>query len=227
MEQQGTSWFAFAPDSESSKEPVVVEEKKKTPKPVAHKKEQPKPVEPVQETPPTPVVEQDTKPLHLHYSSELKKNRLRIVPASSRLPIIKDIVNILKGNEPIAWRKIVQTVFDKHENDDLDISKSKISDVMRLLQLGEVLAIDLDKGRMHTNAPVGLHLNGNRTLQEAVMRGDATYLQHIQKLSDSVDFDEAAMALYETTGRARYLKVLQQQYKDKNFVPVAPGRNGF
>jgi hypothetical protein len=193
---------------------------------VVQKKEAPKSV--VKEAPPAPVVvEEDETPLHVQYSAELKKNRLRIVPASARLPIIKDIVNTLKGEKPMAWRNVVQVVYDKHENDDVKVSKSKIGDVMRLLQLGEVLAIDLDKGRMHTNAPVGLQLNGNRTIQEAVMRGDATYLQHIQKFNKGVDFDEAALALYETVGRARYLKVLQQQYKGMNFVPAAPGRNGF
>jgi hypothetical protein len=153
-------------------------------------------------------------PLHRKYRAELKRQRLRVVPASHRLVILKDVVELLQDKQ-VSWRDAVQQIYDKHNRQDPDspISKSYINDVMRIMLEANVIEQDTSGDRFSASATIRLHLGGKRVFQEAVMYCDAAYLRQIQELDMPFDWEESALALYGTSSYQRYLKVLQQQYQ--------------
>lgn len=156
--------------------------------------------------------------LHLFYRSALKKRGLRIVPSEIRLLLLKDIVDILQRKDAILWRELVDRLADFYQRTGkTGVSKSYINDVMRIARRAQV--IDVQNGGSLAKAPVHLQLSGKRIFQDAVIQCDITYLREIKNLDEPFDLEEAARALYESTGHARYLKVILQRFSG-NGSPV-------
>jgi hypothetical protein len=55
-------------------------------------------------------------------------------------------------------------------------------------------------------------MSGSRMFQDAVMFFDVTYLKEIQSLDTPFDLEEAAVALYDSVGHTRYLKVILNRF---------------
>lgn len=151
--------------------------------------------------------------LHKEYQRVLKQHGIRVVPAKQRLLILKEIITALQVESPQMWRQIVETVYDKYaEQTDLSISKSLINDVLRVAERAEVITVDSGSRAFSTTATVSLTIAGNKPFQDAVMRCDAAYLRAVQQLATPFDLEEAAIALYDTSGYARYLKIVLNHY---------------
>ena len=155
-------------------------------------------------------------PLHKQYRALLKKQGLRVVPASARLLVLREIIELLTDSKPIQWRYITQQVYDRTiDTPDQNISKSYVNDILHVLRFAKVINLQGSGERFSPIAKVTLDLQGPRRFQEAVMRSDAIYLQNITKSELPFDLEEVSMALYDANTHVRYLKVLQQQYGAK------------
>jgi hypothetical protein len=157
--------------------------------------------------------EQAAEPVELHllYRSELKKRGLRIVPSAVRLCVIKDIISLLQQTPEIFWRELVNTLAAVYEEQGKEeFSKSYVNDVLRGARRAEVVGVH-NGGKLATSS-VYLQMTGERVFQEAVMRFDLTYLKEIQALGCEFDLEEAAVALYESVGHTRYLKVILNRF---------------
>jgi uncharacterized LabA/DUF88 family protein len=151
--------------------------------------------------------------LYLYYRSLLKKQGLRVVPSNVRLLIIKDLITFLQHQQQVEWRRLVdQLAIHYQEVGQDEVSKSYINDVMRIARRAEIICVD--NGGSLANATVHLDIKGDRVFQDAVIRCDMTYLQEIQSLQNPIDLNEAAKALYEDVGHARYLKVILSRYAE-------------
>ena len=151
--------------------------------------------------------------LHKEYQRGLKQSGLRPVPAKLRLIILKDIIEALQAEPTQPWRQIVETSYNKHADQaDLGVSKSLINDVLRVAERANVLNVDSGSRPFSTTAAVSLKIASSKLFQDAVMRCDAAYLDAIQELTLPFDLDEAAIALYEAAGHARYLKIVLNHY---------------
>jgi hypothetical protein len=51
------------------------------------------------------------------------------------------------------------------------------------------------------------------------MRFDHTFLKEIQSLSSPFELEEAAVALYDSVGHTRYLKVILHRYSENGQGP--------
>ena len=155
----------------------------------------------------------DPGDLHLQYRTSLKKSGLRVVPSESRLVILKDLITLLRRNNQLRWRQMVNALTGYYaRNDRDDISKSFVNDVLRVARRAEV--IDVQNGGSLAKAPVYLLLSGERGFQEAVKKCDLTYLSEIMKLNDLFDLEQASMALYEDIDHVRYLELLSKRDGD-------------
>ncbi len=151
--------------------------------------------------------------LHLRYRTELKKHGLRVIPSEMRLLIIKNLVAALKTQGETPWRNLVNALFELYvEQGRNDISKSFINDVLRAVRRSGVVEVG-NEGTLSV-APVKLSISGERLFQNAVMRCDATYLGQIMALPEPFDWEEAALALYETTTRVQYLRFIHEHFSD-------------
>jgi hypothetical protein len=151
--------------------------------------------------------------LYLYYRSLLKKQGLRVVPSNVRLLIIKDLISLLQHQPQVEWRRLVdQLALHYQEAGQDEVSKSYINDVMRIARRAEIICVD--NGGSLADAAVHLDVKGDRVFQDAVIRCDMTYLQEIQSLQNPIDLNEAAKALYEDVGHARYLKVILSRYAE-------------
>lgn len=149
------------------------------------------------------------KPLHILYRSTLKKQRLRIVPATQRLMILKNLINLLKQQNDLLWRDVLAAlVANCNEANDVEISKNIINAVMLLARQADI--IKTLKGKSLSTAPVLLSTNGDHTFQDAIIRSDSTYLQAILNLSEPFDLKEAALALYDNESFVPYLRRIMQ-----------------
>lgn len=169
-----------------------------------------------------PQTQEEEDVLHMRYRTALKKRGLRVVPPEARLAIIRDLVAMLQARPEIGWKELIDGLLDHYQaQNNSDISKSHVNDVMRVARRAQV--IDVLDSESLASAPVRLHPDGNRgnrSFQDAVMLCDATYLGEIQSLADPFDLNEAAVALYDTDSYARYLKIILHRY-GKNGQPSA------
>jgi uncharacterized LabA/DUF88 family protein len=151
--------------------------------------------------------------LYTRYRSALKKRGLRVVPAETRLLILKDVIAVLQRHSQVAWRQLVNNLFAHYKSNGRPaISKSYVNDVLRLAQRADVLGVQ--KSGSLAAAPVYLQIDGQRVFQDAVIRCDATYLKEIQGLDEPFGLDQAAIALYDSEDHARYLKVVLNRFSD-------------
>lgn len=161
-----------------------------------------------------PVTEQ--MELNREYRRLLKQQGLRVVPAKTRLILLRQLVNLLQTHSELQWRQIIDTIYENQDNkSDEPISRSLIQDLLRLADEAKVILINNGNRTFYTAAPVRLLLISNRAFQDAVMHCDAVYLNALKKSPVTFDIDEAAIALYDTPSYARYLKVVLSHLGEK------------
>ncbi len=149
--------------------------------------------------------------LHAHYRTELKKLGLRVVPSEVRLAVLQDLVTLLERQPGVHWRQLIDHLAGHYQQGGrLQVSRSHIGDVLRLARRADV--IEATDGGSLSSSPVFLRLDGERLFQETVIRCDAVYLEEISRLDQPLDLKEAAIALYESPDRVRYLKILLGRY---------------
>ncbi|MEW5987981.1 MAG: NYN domain-containing protein [Chloroflexota bacterium] len=150
--------------------------------------------------------------LHLRYRNVLKKRGLRVVPADVRLLILKDIIALLQSQPAVTWRQLIDDLAEHYQGQgQTAVSKNYIQDVLRVARRAQVIHVGNGDTPL-ADSPIHLRIGGERLFQDTVMLCDATYLREIETLPAPFDPEAAALALYETTGRARYLKVVRNLY---------------
>lgn len=154
------------------------------------------------------------RPLHQRYRSELKKQRLRVVlPPDTRFQILKDLVYTLQKEPDCRWRQLIETLAEKYQQSDQNISKNSINAILLVARRGQV--IRTLRGQSLASAPVLLAVEDAKPFQEAVLRCDAAYLKAILNSSEPFDLQETAVALYNTPSYARYLQVVMNKWVEK------------
>lgn len=153
-------------------------------------------------------------PLAMLYARALKKQGLRVIPAGDRLVVLREMTDFLTGRQEASWGEIIRHIYQRHRQDEeRRLSKNSINDVLIAAKRAQVLQVG--RGKSLSSAPVKLALSQERAFQEAVMRCDALYLQQIADLDESFDVEQAAVTLYNSTGHARYLKVVDNRYNNR------------
>ncbi len=142
--------------------------------------------------------------LYKTYRSALKKEKLRIVAAEERLPILKSIVAVLQQQKSYLWRSLINEVFQLQNRNGRKVSKNMVNAV--LLVAREAQVVRTLKGSSLSTAPVLLAVSGEKAFQEAMLSCDAAYLQAIRKLPEPFDIRQAALALYDRADAAAYLE---------------------
>lgn len=156
-----------------------------------------------------PPLIKNEKQLHLRYRSALKKQRLRIVPATQRFIILKDLLNLLHDKQDMLWREALAELSSRNaEKNGFGISKNMINSVMLVARQGRV--IRTRKGRSLSTAPVYLAISGEKVFQQAVIRSDSAYLEAILNLPEPFVLEEAAIALYDNESYVPYLRRILQ-----------------
>jgi uncharacterized LabA/DUF88 family protein len=165
---------------------------------------------------PVPDEKEVAAELHTQYRHTLKKRGLRIVPANARLQILKETIALLQSEGPTFWKALVDEIAQKHpEGDALAISKGQVHDTLRIARRANV--INTSNGSKSLTAdPLQLVLQSNKLFQDAVMLCDAMYLQELQEVYGTLDLHEAALALYDSKGHERYLKVVMNHFSAKS-----------
>ncbi len=150
-------------------------------------------------------------PLHVRYRRGLKKQRLRVVKRETRFTVIKDMIRHLTTSDQARWRELIDTLHEEYKSKEKKISKNAINAVFLLARRAQV--IRTLKAKSLSTAPVLLELEGQKVVQDAIMRCDAAYVKGILELADEFDEEEAAVALYYEPQFARYLKTLIKNFE--------------
>jgi hypothetical protein len=159
-----------------------------------------------------------TADLHRRYRAYLKKQGLRVVPATVRVQVLRDVISLLTAKETVAWQEIVGRLAAYYRSKrTVEISKSFVNDVLRVAHRAGVISIP--DNTPWSSAPVRLELIGERAFQEAVMRCDAAYLNCLQNAPAPFDLEAAAVALYDAAAQARYLQVVLHQHHRNGNAP--------
>ncbi len=145
------------------------------------------------------------KALHQRYRSLLKKQRLRIVPPTQRLIILRDLISLLEQRKELIWREVLVALASAYNEDEkVQISKNMVNAVLLLAR--EANIIKTLKGKSLSTAPVVLVRNGANTFQEAIISSDAIYIKAISNLPEPFDLKEAALAIYDDEKFVPYLR---------------------
>lgn len=153
-----------------------------------------------------PLTPHKEDPLHLRYQRSLKKQNLRVLPASIRFRVLGAIITVVQQEPQIPWRDLANKVVSQTESQKGDsISKSAVNDILSLVRRARV--IHVGKGRSFSTAPVTLQINGEKPFQKAVVECDKLYLKSIKALNEPFDIEAAAIALY---GKPQYTHHLKQ-----------------
>lgn len=156
--------------------------------------------------PPKEVAGPPKRQLHQRYRSELKKRRLRVVPANERFTIIRDIIRICGERPSIRWKQMTETLAAHYKENNVAMSKNQINDTLLITRKAQVL--ETQKSKSLATAVLSLNLPDDKPFKEAVIRCDATYLQEIINLTEPFDFEEATMALYGSTNKVNYIRAI-------------------
>lgn len=146
--------------------------------------------------------------LHLLYRSELKKQRLRVIPYEARFAILRDLVATLQ-KQTAVWRPFIDSLGEHYQQQNKAISKNEINALLLVARQAQILTTH--KSRSLGSAAITLNLKGEKPVGEAIMKCDAIYLQAILNLSTPFDLDEAALALYGDVKFAGYLKTVMEK----------------
>ncbi len=154
-------------------------------------------------------------PLAVQYTRALRKQGLRVIPAGSRMIILKGLVEELLAGRPAPWGAVVHNIFDRYREDDArSQSKSAINAMLIVAKRAHI--IDVGRAKTLSAAPLSLAISGAHPFQEAILRCDAAYLQGIAELELPFDLEQAAIALYDSPNHTRYLKIVQSRYAGAN-----------
>ena len=168
---------------------------------------------------PVPDEKEVAAELHIQYRYTLKKRGLRIVPANVRLQILKETINLLQSEGPTFWKELVDMIAEKYREDTtLVISKGQIHDTLRIARRANIIGTS-NGSKSLTADPLQLQLKSSKIFQDAVMLCDATYLYELQEVYGTIDLHEAALAMYDSKGHERYLKVVMNHFPAKNNSP--------
>lgn len=147
--------------------------------------------------------------LHERYRTELKKARLRVVPARMRFLILRDLIQLVQHDPSIYWRQMVDSLSERYQSEPIKISKNMINAVMLVARQARIL--HTQPGKSLAKSTIVLHLDKKRPFQDAIFRCDAVYLQEIINCNEPFEVEEAALALYDSH---KYVKHLQQIMKN-------------
>lgn len=154
--------------------------------------------------------EENEKPLYKIYRVQLKKRKLRIIQAETRLQIIKDVLKCLQQDTNIRWRNLIDVLSQQYIDQNREISKNEINAILLIMRRAEVIRTFKEKSL--STAPVAINIQSDKLFQEAVMRCDATYLEEIVGLQLKFDIAEATRALYYPPDRERYLTAVMKSF---------------
>jgi uncharacterized LabA/DUF88 family protein len=154
--------------------------------------------------------EENEKPLYKTYRVQLKKRKLRIIEAETRLQIIKDVLKCLQQDANIRWRNLIDMLSQQYVEQKQEISKNEINAILLLMRRAEVIRTFKEKSL--STAPIAINIQSDKLFQEAVMRCDATYLEEIVGLPLKFDIAEATRALYYPPDRERYLTAVMKSF---------------
>lgn len=146
------------------------------------------------------------RPLFQRYRSELKKKRLRVVPSHERFKILRDMIRICRSTAEIRWKELVETLWDDYQTNGVNTSKNLINDTMLVARRAEIL--QTQRGKSLATAVLSLNLPPEKPLKAAVVMCDIAYLREIVSLSEQFDAEAAAMALYDSDDKKRYIEYI-------------------
>ena len=150
------------------------------------------------------------RPLHKRYRSHLKQQRLRIVPSKDRIRILRDMISNLQQEKEWRWRELISHLASNYTAEDAKISKNSLNAVFLVARRGDV--VQTKKDRSLGSAPILLHLEGEKLVQQAIVRCDAVYLREILNCSEPFEAEEAALALYDDVERTPYIKMVMKKW---------------
>lgn len=159
----------------------------------------------------SPQRQQPERALHLRYRTALKKQKLRVIEPPQRFAILRDVIVTLRREPGMQWRPLIDHLYEKYQKEGEDeISKNAINSVLLVAREAEV--IDPQKDQSLARAPVHLSLNGQKIVQEAILRCDKIYLRALTELDDEpFDMAAATETLYESPKYQSYIKTLLRQ----------------
>ncbi|MCO5182412.1 MAG: NYN domain-containing protein [Anaerolineae bacterium] len=147
------------------------------------------------------------------YRSALKRHGLRVVPLSTRLHVIKDVIAYLQHADETHWQKVVEFLSKFYADKGEQVSKSHINDVLRVARRAKVIAVESNGNKPLSALAVTLAIEGENLFKQAVMRCDAAYLCEIKNFADlPFDMDQAAIALYDSTSYTPYIRLIFDQF---------------
>ena len=159
---------------------------------------------------PKPAQKAELRPLHKRYRSHLKQQRLRIVPSQERILILRDMITHLQQDKVWRWRELINHLSEKYQTEKKDISKNALNAVFLVARHGEV--VQTKKDRSLGSAPVSLNIEGDKVVQQAIVRCDAVYLREILNSTEPFEAEEAAIALYDDPARTPYIKAVMKKW---------------
>ncbi len=145
--------------------------------------------------------------LHRRYRSTLKKQKLRVIPARTRLVLLKGMIEVLQQESELEWRDLIDRLAALNPDDGQGhMSRNIINATIVLARRAGV--VRTLKGRTLSTAPVLLALDGPKIFQESVIRCDLAYLEAIRALPEPFDVTEVALTIYDNPGYAPYISQL-------------------
>jgi len=159
---------------------------------------------------PKPAQKAELRPLHKRYRSYLKQQRLRIVSSQDRIRILRDTISHLQEEKSWRWRELISHLADGYSKEEKKISKNSLNAVFLVARRGEV--VQTKKDRSLGSAPISLNIEGEKLVQQAIVRCDAVYLREIMNAPEPFEAEEAAIALYDDTARTPYIKAVMKKW---------------
>ncbi len=150
------------------------------------------------------------RPLHARYRSQLKQNRLRIIPAKERILILRNMISHLQQDKQWRWRELINHLHEHCENDKNGISKNALNAVFLIARRSDT--VKTKKDRSLGSAPIMLNIEGEKLVRQAVILCDAVYLREILNLSEPFEDKEAALALYDDAARTPYINAVIKKW---------------
>lgn len=153
--------------------------------------------------------------LHLRYRTALKKQKLRVIDPTQRITILRDVIKTLRQEPDKQWRPLIDQLYETYQGEGREeMSKNAINSVLLVAREADV--IDPQKDQSLAQAPVRLCLNGQKIVQEAILRCDKTYLRALTQLDDEPFVMEAATeALYDSPKYQPYIQTLLRRLEQE------------
>lgn len=157
----------------------------------------------------SPVAQPD---LYRRYRSELKKQKLRVIPPRLRLLFLREMIAALQAEPEIKWHELIDRMTGSEQATAEGASRNMANAMLVLARRAGVTRTL--KGRSLSNAPVLLAIDGAKPFQEGVLRCDAVYLEAIRNMSESFDLKQAALALYDQASYEAYMRHVMGWLRD-------------